>query len=67
MHNWKRSGHGLGYVLAALMVVSCGGGGGNGVLSLPGTSTNSMEFVTANDVPVPLSGGISAVVLKIKD
>ena len=67
MHNWKRSGHGLGYVLAALMVVSCGGGGGNGVLSLPGTSTNSMEFVTANDVPVPLQGGTSAVVLKITD
>ncbi|MDO8330124.1 MAG: hypothetical protein Q7T36_06605 [Fluviicoccus sp.] len=68
MHNRKRSGQGLGYVLAALMVVSCGGGGG-GSLTLSGKSDNTLGFVTDTSVaiPVPYKGGAAALVLSVKD
>jgi hypothetical protein len=68
MHNRKRSGQGLGYVLAALMVVSCGGGGGSS-LSLSGKSDNTLGFVTDTSVavPVPYKGGVAALVLSVKD
>lgn len=68
MHNRKRSGQGLGYVLAALMVVSCGGGGG-GSLTLSGKSDNTLGFVTDTSVavPVPYKGGVAALVLSVKD
>lgn len=68
MHNRKRSGQGLGYVLAALMVVSCGGGGGSS-LALSGKSDNTLGFVTDTSVavPVPYKGGVAALVLSVKD
>lgn len=68
MHNWKRSGHGLGYALAALITVSCGGGGG-GLLDLTGKSDNVLAFVTNVSAAIPVShnGGKVGLVIALKD
>lgn len=48
MHNWEHFGRLPAYLLAATLVASCGGGGGDNLLSITGVSNAKVTLTTAS-------------------
>jgi hypothetical protein len=44
MHNWEHFGRLPAYLLAATLVASCGGGGGDSLLNITGVSDANVAF-----------------------
>ena len=68
MHNWEHFGRLPAYLLAATLVASCGGGGGDSLLNITGVSDANVALTAVGALVAELAtNGEATVELKLTD